>query len=236
MAATNKAVKSATASSVTWLPENTTAIIGPAEYGDPNENTPAPKVPTAPKTYMPPEEEFNEPSTGSMPVDDGEAAWTSLGQGGLNPQPPIERAWSPERQGEREALNPVFKTVDGFYDNQNSYALSDAVYEQTDTHGTKVNDPYLGRTSVRNLYGQLNPDNAPTWMDYQENKVTSKLALTATDVSSDQGEGTVGVGNGKLAPWGSIADSGGNTAYETPGPPATSSASASSLFSEGGWN
>ena len=237
MAATNSATKSATASSVTWLPEDTTAQIGPAVYGG-GDHTPAPTVPTARKAFLPAEDDFNPvgQDAGTQPTD-GLGPWTSLPAGGLVPQGPIERPWGPEHQGERESASPTFPTVQGFYDNQQTYALSDAVYEQTDSHGTKVNAPYAGRTSVRNLYGQLNPDNAPTWMDYQENQVTSKFALVATDVSSDQGvNGAVGVGNGKLAPWGSLADSGGNTAYETPGPPATSTPSSSgSIFGDGGW-
>jgi hypothetical protein len=237
MAATTSATQSATSSAVDWLTVDTTGQIGPAVYGDPNEANPAPKVPTAPQQYIPADEDYSPAGEDVMYEGDGSGPWTSLPHGGLVPQAPVERPVGAERQGSRATANP--KTDgSGFYDNQNSYALSDQVYQQTDTEGWEVNAPYAGRTSTRNLYGQLNPDNNPTWYDYTENPVQSKLAVTATDISSDQGvDGAYGIANGDLPPWGSLADSGGNTAYVTPGPPATSTPQASgSIFGEGGWN
>ena len=74
-------------------------------------------------------------------------------------------------------------------------------------------------------------------MGYTENAATAHLAITATDVSSDAGvDGAYGIGDGALPDWGGLYDSGGNTAYETPGPPATSTTQASGSIFEGGWS
>ena len=237
MAATTRATASATSSAVTgdWLPVDKTAQIGPAVYGDPDEDNPAPSVPTAAQAFIPADDVYSPAGEDVMYEGDGSGPWTSLPKGGLVPQGPVERPFGTERQGIREAANPD-PAISGFFNNSQGHQTYDQVYQQTDTEGWEVNTP-AERVSDRWQMGQLNPDNSPTWYSYTENPALSHLAQTATDVSSDAGvDGAYGIADGSLPDWGGLYDSGGNTAYETPGPPATSTPQGSGSIYEGGWN
>lgn len=218
-----------------WLTIDTTAAqagYGPAVPPGPDQDTPV----VVPEGQGPlnPEAPVRVPSAAGWQYDpEGEGPWPYLPDGGLVPQPPIQRQQDGVPQGGQESLVPP----NAFPGQWNSYNAAfpgyDAQSQVTDSEGWKQNVP-TGRVASWNTFGQSNPDNNPTWYPFGERPVQPHYAITASDFTSGTVEGVPGITNGSLPEWNLLGGQ-GNTAYETPGPPPVTEPDSSGSLIEYGW-
>lgn len=234
MPVTASATRSATrpAAATDWLPIDTSAQIGPAEFGDPSASPAPPVVPTAPNPLPLQPAVIADGYAGQAYDGDGYGAWPSLPESGDG------RTWLDRGdgfpQGELETEAP-HTGAPGMWAGAQPLQTYDHLSQNTDTSGwdqTVPND----RVASRNTFGQVNPDNNPTWYGYTENPVQAHLAIGAAPFTVDEyAAGTPGFGNGALPVWDQSGGQ-GNTAYETPGPAPVTAAAAVSVADPGaGW-
>lgn len=221
-------VNKATTSAVPgWLTVDSTAAQAgyhTAQYGYPA--TPVPPVPVVPTANNPipaDNPQYVTDSPGYQYDSEGVGAWPSLPSVNAWDEP-LQRPTGPA-QGVTETLLP---SESGAYSHPGAWAYTesmetyDATTQSTNTEGWFQNIPYI-RTSHRNQWGQHNPENNPTWYPYSERPVRGRPAVTATGFTPDVAQfGTPGFVNGSLPVW-SMTGGQGNTAYQTPGPPASNS-------------
>ncbi len=231
--ATGSAVSPAVSSD--WLTVDTTAAqagYGPATPPGP-ENTPPPAVPT-PASPLAAEPVRVPAAEGYQYEPEGEGPWPYVPEEGNANEWPIQRPQGGLPQGGDQSLLPK-TNAPGMWADSVSYAGYDAQSQATDSAGWFQNIPD-GRSAARNTFGQANPGNNPTWYPFGERPVRPHLAITAVDLTSDDGSaGTPGIADGSLPDW-SATGGQGNTAYETPGPPPTSQpVSTGTLIDSSGW-
>lgn len=218
MAAVSSAVPSAVPGILTVDTTPDQRSAQPAEYGYPASG-PAKTVPDqgntdTEKIAVPDGETVEYAPEGSGPWPGKTTLW------GLRAQGPVDRGEGfPQVTDEAYLANPQ---APGPWSSEEDLQTYDYVYQSTDTEGWEQNVTN-DRTSYRNTFGQANPENNPTWYPYSENVVPQVTAFLASGYTADESEdGVYGFSNGALPEW-DIGGSTGNTAYETPGAPATTS-------------
>lgn len=219
--ATNTAVTPAVSSD--WLNIDTTAAAagyGPARSPGPDQDT-APVVPAG-QSPLAPDEAVQVPAAEGYQYDpEGAGPWPFVPQDWNTGQWAIQRQQGGVPQGGLESLLPQNDFPGQWNTYNGNYPGFDAMSQATDSTGWKQNVP-TGRNASRNTFGQSNPDNNPTWYDFGERPVMPHFAVTSADFTqSDGGVVAPGIGYGNLPDWSQMGGQ-GNTAYETPGPPATS--------------
>lgn len=235
-------VTSAVASPVTsavgedWLTIDTSAAqvgYGPAQTPGPDQDS-VPVVPT-PDNPLPGQPIRVPAAEGFQYAPEGEGPWPYVPEGYNAWQAPLQRPMGGVPQGGEESLLPALDGPGMWNDYDGAYPGYDHLSQRTDNAGWFQNVP-TGRSASRNTFGQSNPLNNPTWMPFGERPVTAHLAITAVDVTSDEGTfGIAGIADGGLPDW-SMTGGQGNTAYETPGPPPVSEpVSTGSLIDDSGW-
>lgn len=236
MASTANAIGNAVAPAVSsdWLTIDTSGAVNfpPATPPGPDQDT-TPVVPTAasPLTGEP----IRVPASDGYQYDpEGEGPWPYAADRNAWLDP-IQREQGGVPQGGQESRNPAVHGAGMWNTYDGAYAGFDAQSQVTDNAGWRQNVP-TGRSASRNTFGQSNPGNNPTWMPFGERPVMPHLALTAADLTSDDGTfGVPGIADGSLPDW-SMTGGQGNTAYETPGSPETSlPPSTGSLIDDSGW-
>jgi hypothetical protein len=230
---TNSAVQPAVSSG--WLTIDTTAAqagYGPAVPPGPDLDTVTP-VPVG-QSPLNPESPIRVPAAeGVQYAPEGEGPWPYLPDGGLVPQPPVQRQQDGVPQGGYESLVPP-NTFPGQWNSYNAaFPGFDAQAQVTDNEGWKQNIP-TGRVASWNTFGQATPVNVSTWYDFGERPVQPHYAVAATDFTSGTEQGQPGITDGSLPDW-SLLGGQGNTVYETPGPPATTEPDSSGSLIEMGW-
>jgi hypothetical protein len=228
MANTKPAVGTAVPSAVNddWLTIDTTAAergSGPAEYGYPSPGPGAPVVPTGTNPLPLDSPELAPDSDGYQVDPEGDGAWPVLPDVYNGWQAPIQRQQGPS-QGTFESTAPSSGSFgySGAWGRVEPLQTWDYVYQSTDNEGWRQNITN-DRSSSRRTWGQTNPGNVPTWYAYGERPVRSKMAITSAPFTSDSGQfGVIGSSDGSLPSW-AMTGGQGNTSYETPGPPSTSS-------------
>lgn len=203
-----------------WLPVDTSAQIGPADFGDPAASPAPPVVPTAPNPLPLQAPVVADGYAGQVYDGDGAGAWPALPESGDG------RTWTDRGDGFPQGLYDTeapHTDAPGMWNSAQPLQTYDHLSQHTDTAGwdqTVPND----RVAARNTFGQVNPDNNPTWYGYTENPAISHLAIGAADYTVDEyANGTPGFSQGALPVWTQNGGQ-GNTAYTTPGPAPTTSA------------
>lgn len=226
MTAVTSAVPKALDGSWLQLDSAANAGSGTGPYEPDDSGPPAPQVP--------------EPDTG-LPLEVPDVAPDATGW--LHEPPHWRWNWPTFTQGQW-TKGPVVRPVDGDpgepdpyearntlgfgydgrtnqYLNLNEYAGFDAHSQQTDTKGWRINSP-TGRSAMRRRIGDASRGFAYLWNPAAERPTPRKLARRATPGNSPAG--TPGVPDSSSLPdYGGITI-GGNTAYETPAPPAVTQA------------
>lgn len=232
--ATNTAVQPAVDSG--WLKIDTTAAeagYGPARLPGPDPDL-TPSVPVGQNPLDPGHPPMVRAAEGYQYDPEGEGPWPYLPAGGLVPQPAVQREQGGVPQGGLESLLPPNMFPGQWNSYNGAYPGFDAMSQAVDTAGWKQNVP-TGRNASWNTFGQSNPENVPTWYDFGERPVQSHFAVVSADFTpADGGVVAPGIGYGTLPDW-SQRGGQGNTAYETPGPPATSAPDSSGGLIEMGW-
>lgn len=230
--ATNTAVTPAVNSG--WLTIVTSGAVNypPATPPGPDVDTVTP-VPVG-QSPLDPGQPIAVPASEGFQYDpEGVGPWPYVPEYGNAFDYAIQREQDGLPQGGLESLLPANDFPGQWNTYNGNYPGFDALSQTVDNAGWKQNIP-TGRDASWNTFGQANPDNTPTWYDFGERPVMPHFAVTSADFTQSDGVGTPGVGYGNLPDWSQLGGQ-GNTAYETPGPPATSTPDSSGGLIEMGW-